>query len=647
MTLSKLVFKPGVNRDQTDYASEGGWYECDKIRFRSGFPEKMGGWTVFSENPYSGICRSLFPYSVSNFSQLIGIGTNSKVYVQTGAVLSDITPIRQTFASPSTNNCFTTSTLSNVVTVSITGHGANTGDYVTFSGVVGPISGIPASEFNKSLYITRVNLNTFTITTTTLAAGVVTGGGTSITAKFDIYSGNASVSAGYGWGAGSWGRGAWGSSATTAVYSPARLIFQDKLYDTLYFNIRDASGSELTGNPGTNIFYWAYDNTLSTRAIPLTSFPGAIAVPRQVGQMLFANSDYMLALGCTSYDALSPSTDYNGLYNPLLIRWNATGTPQIWNPTTTNNAGDYIIQTGSRIFCGYKFGQETLVFTDSSLSSLQIVNSQYVFDIQEKSNNISIMGPNAVTSANGICFWMGVDKFFVYSGRVDTLPCTLRQYIFQDINQNLASLFLSGNNEQFNEIIWFYSSANAADIDRYVIFNYLEKIWYYGQLNRTAWSDSGWAVNPIAAHNGWIYQHEDGNDDGQPLGAPSLPISSYIKSADIDVGNESGGEKFMLIRRIIPDVNFTNSITVDPATGATLTPSMYMTVGATNFPGASTSLSPNLNVVTSTATIDQYTNQVFIRARGRQMNFKFGSEGLGVRWQIGMPRIDIKEDGRR
>jgi hypothetical protein len=647
MTLSKLIFKPGVNRDQTDYASEGGWYECDKIRFRSGFPEKMGGWTVVSASPYVGVCRSLLPYSVSNYSQLIGIGTSAKVYVQSGAIVNDITPVRQTFTTPATDNCFTTAAGSNVVTVSITGHGANTGDYVLFSGVVGPISGIPASEFNTNKYVTKVDANSFTITTTTLAAGVVTGGGTAITAVFDIHSGNSTVSAGYGWGAGAWGRGAWGSSATLPVYSPARLIFQDKLYDNLYFNIRDATGSELTGNPGTNIFYWAYDSAFSNRAVPLTSFPGAVAVPRQVGQILFASADYMLALGCTAYAAGSPSTDYNGTYNPLKIRWNATGTPQIWNPTTTNNAGDYTIQTGSRIYCGYKFGQEILIFTDSSLNSMQLVNSQYVFDVQEKSNNISIMGPNVVTSANNICFWMGNGKFFVYSGRVDTLPCTLRQYIFQDINQNLSSTFLAGNNEQFNEVIWFYASANATDIDRYVVFNYLEKIWYYGQLNRTAWTDAGWAVNPIAAHSSWIYQHEDGNDDGQPLGAPSLPISSYIKSADIDVGNESGGEKFMQIKRIIPDVNFTNSITVDPSTGATLTPSMYITVGARNFPGASISYNPNLNVVTSTATIDQYTNQVFIRARGRQMNFIFGSTGLGVRWQLGMPRIDIQEDGKR
>jgi hypothetical protein len=242
---------------------------------------------------------------------------------------------------------------------------------------------------------------------------------------------------------------------------------------------------------------------------------------------------------------------------------------------------------------------------------------------------------------------MGVDKFFVYSGRVDTLPCTLRQYVFQDVNQNLAPIFFAGTNPQFNEVIWFYASANATEIDRYVIFNYLEKIWYFGQLERTAWTDSGWAVNPIAAGDSWVYQHESGKDDGQPLGLPSLPINSYIKSADIDIGNENGGEKFMQIRRIIPDVNFTNSNTVDPVTSQPLTPSAYIQVGVRNFPGAASNPNPNLDVVTSTATIDQYTNQVFIRARGRQMSFQIGSTGLGVQWQIGMPRVDLKEDGRR
>jgi hypothetical protein len=647
MALSKLVFKPGVNRDQTNYSSEGGWYDCDKIRFRSGYPEKIGGWTVVSASPFSGVCRSLLPYSVSNFSQLIGIGTNAKVYVQSGAILNDITPLRSTRTSPDTNNCFTTSLLSNVVTVTISGHNAQTGNYVTFSGVVGPIGGIPASEFNTSKQITVVDANTFTIQTTTNATSAATGGGTSITALFDIYSGNEAPTAGYGWGAGSWGRGAWGSSATTPVYSPARIIFQDKLFDTLYFNVRDASGSELTGTPGTNIFYWNYDSSFSQRGQPLTSLLGAIAVPRQVGQILFASSSYMLALGCTDYDPGQPATDYNGSYNPLLIRWCDTDLPQVWEQTVSNNAGSYIIQTGSRIFCGYKFGQETLVFTDSSLSSLQLINSEFVFDVQEKSNNISIMGPNAVTAANNICYWMGVDKFFVYSGRVDTLPCTLRQYVFQDVNQNLAPIFFAGTNPQFNEVIWFYASANATEIDRYVIFNYLEKIWYFGQLERTAWTDSGWAVNPIAAGDSWIYQHESGKDDGQPLGLPSLPINSYIKSADIDIGNENGGEKFMQIRRIIPDVNFTNSNTVDPVTSQPLTPSAYIQVGVRNFPGAASNPNPNLDVVTSTATIDQYTNQVFIRARGRQMNFQIGSTGLGVQWQIGMPRVDLKEDGRR
>jgi hypothetical protein len=274
---------------------------------------------------------------------------------------------------------------------------------------------------------------------------------------------------------------------------------------------------------------------------------------------------------------------------------------------------------------------------------MQFLGTADVFGLQEMGSNISIMGPNAVTGINNIVYWMGRDKFYTYSGRIDTLPCTLRQYIFSDINLTQSELIFAGTNNQFNEVIWFYCSANSNTIDRYVIYNYSENIWYYGNLDRTAWLDSGDFYKPLALNDSWIYNHEDGVDDGQPLSATPLPIEAFIQSAFIDVDD---GDKFMLIRRVIPDINFTNSVSTYD------TPEVVMTVGVTNFPGASTSTTNADNLTTArsvltTATIDQYTNQVFVRCRGRQMNFKIQSNNLGTQWQLGMPRIDARPDGMR
>lgn len=718
--LSKLIFKPGINRDQTDYSSEGGWYECDKIRFRSGFPEKIGGWTVINYNQYDGVCRSIHPYSVSNGANLLGTATNSKVYVGAGTTLNDITPLWKTLnhsSTPTTDNCLATTSGSATVTINYVGVSVNAGDFVTFSGVTA-FAGIAANAWNREFKaITAPNSNSFTIslgdfvgtgsisgTTLTITAvtsgtlkvnapitgtgvsantyitsfntgtggvgtysvnnsqtvasttisnratsTVAAGGGLTITMVFQVHSGNATFTAGYGWGTGAWGRSTWGSGSNVPIYSPARIIFQDHYLDSLYFNYRNTTGVSLTGTAGTNIYYWPYDSNFATRGVALTSASGAVAVPQQVGQILFAPSGHLLALSCTSYNALGSAPDYLGSYDPLLIRWANVDAyvgpqPQVWQSTSTNTAGDLRIQSGSQIICGVRARQEILIFTDYSISSLQFTGTQEVFAIQEIDNNISIQGPNVVAQANNITYWMGVDKFYQYSGRVDTLPCTLRQYIFQDINSSLGDLFVAGTNGEFNEAIWFYASAGSNEINRYVIYNYLEQIWYYGQLSRTYWTDAGFVVFPIAASNGWIYQQENGNDDGQPNGISNLPINAYIKSADFDIGD---GEQFMLTRRIIPDVNFTNSnTTVNP------NPTAYMTVSVRNFPGAAQATtnvegqSLTNNVVT-TATIDQYTNQVFVRARGRQMSFTIGSTTLGTQWQVGFPRLDARPDGKR
>jgi len=645
MSLSKLLFKPGVNRDQTNYASEGGWFETQWVRFRSGFPEKMGGWEPRNFVAYNGSARSLFSWSTTDSNILLGVGTDTKMYISVGTAIYDITPIRATFTSPATNNCISTTSGSKTVVFTIAGYGGITGDFVTISGVTGNPGGIPNAQINLEKQITSIDTNNFSITVTTAASSSASGlGGTGITAAFQINIGFSISTAGYGWGTGTWGRGTWGSSSSSPVFLPARLIFQDKFNNDLIFNVQ-----------GSNIYYWEYTSAFNTRAVLLSSIPSAVAVPQQVGKILFAPSGHLLAFSCTNYDASASGPDYQGAFDPLLIRFANVDAdigpdPLNWQPTLTNTAGFLRLSIGSRIVTALRTKQEILVWTDVSLSSLQFLGTSEVFGLQEVSSAITIFGANTVIGANNKVYWMGNDKFYIYSGRVDTLPCTLTRYVFSDINRQQQGIFFSGQNAEFNEVIWFYCTAASNEIDRYVIYNYAENIWYFGDLERTAWIDTGVIDFPVAAKDGYIYLHELGNNDGQPAGAPPLAIPAYIQSADIDIED---GDKYMLIRRIIPDVNFASSETTNPVTGAPIVPEVTMTVGVRNFPGAASSIinaegqTTAQDVITSTATIDQYTNQVFIRARGRQMNFKISSDNVGTQWQLGMPRVDARPDGLR
>lgn len=645
MALSKLVFKPGINKDQTNYASEGGWFAMDKVRFRSGFPEKIGGWTVNTNSPYAGVARSIFPWSVTDGGTPCALGTNERVYVISGGNLINITPLRATYnnaTTPSTANCFTTTNGSTTVTVTLASHGGFEGDWVVFSGVVG-FAGIPSADFNTSFKISNVTASTFQITVATAATSGTTGGGTAITAEFEIHIGNEINTTGYGWGAGPWGSGGWGLGTGAPLYFPARIVFFDNYNNDLIFNIN-----------GGDIYYWTYNTVAVSRAVLLSSISGAVAVPKQVTQVHFTSQGYLLAMGCTNFDPLASPPDYEGSYDALLVRWSNVDPdigpdPLNWEPTLTNTAGYLRIQSGSKIITSISTRQETLIWTDTSLNSLQFLGTSEVFSLQQLSAHTTILGPNAAIGANNVTYWMGNDKFYTYTGRVDTLPCTLRQYIFQDINRAQGSLVFAGSNVQFNEIIWFYCSANSNAINRYVVYNYAENIWYYGQLNRTSWTDAGILPYPLSPSNGWVYNHEDGTDDGQPLGAASLPIEAYIQSADIDI---SDGDNFMLIRRIIPDVNFNGSETMNDITGLPNTIQAEVVVGVRNFPGAVSSEvnaegQATIKQVTTTATVDQYTNQVFIRARGRQMNFRISSNTVGTQWQLGMPRADVRPDGRR
>lgn len=659
MALSKLVFKAGVNRDQTNYSSEGSWFDMDKVRFRSGFPEKIGGWTVQTFTQYLGSARAIYAWTTSDGTTLVAIGTNQKIYLVVGTALYDITPIRNpygltpahTFTSStatSSNNCIQTFSGLAKIRVNIPGNGCQVGDYVTLSGVVGTgspqrINNIPITEINKEHVVTAATLTYFEVATTTAAtASSSNNGGTAILVDCQIGIGNPIATAGYGWSTGVWGRGTWGSSATPPIYQPVRLQSFQNFTDNLVFNNRYG-----------DIFVWVYDPFFNTRAIYMKYAPGAIAVPEQVTRIIAASTGHLFALGCTNYDAGSPPS-YLGTYDPMLIRWanvdaDTGPQPEVWQPTLTNTSGFIRLQTGSAIITAINTRQEMIVWTNTAVYSIQYLGTNEVFSQQQLSAHISIMGPNAAIGANNVTYWMGNDKFYTYTGRVETLPCTIRQYIFTNINRTQSDLVFAGSNAQFNEIIWFYCSANSNEINRYVVYNYSENIWYFGTISRTSWLDSGNTFYPIATSNGWMYAHEYGTDDGQPNGAPPLPMESFIQSADYDIED---GDQFMLIKRIIPDVNFRGSESANPVTGEPVTPQVTMTVGVRNFPGALTDTDNASNnsldrSVTTEATIDQYTNQVFLRARGRQMNFRISSNTVGTQWQLGMPRIDGRPDGRR
>jgi hypothetical protein len=613
MALSRLQFKPGLNRDQTNYAGEGGYYECDKVRFRSSFPQKIGGWLRYGTFTLAGICRQMFNYITTNLDNIMAYGTTEKLYLEVGENLIDITPLRATFTSPATNNCFATTIGLTTVTVNINGHGAVVEDWVTFSGVVGPVNGIPTSELNAEFQVVTASSNSFTITVATAATSTGAGGGTNITAAFQINAGVSVVFYGYGWGAGVWGRSGWGSGSIVPYVARQADWFMDNLDNDLVANVREGP-----------IYYWEYDAVFSTRAVLLSSLPGATDVPTQAQQILVSQNDkHLLCFGSTPFGG--------GSFDPLLIRWANQDEPTNWTPAPTNTAGFLRVSRGSRIIRALPTRQEILVWTDSHLYSMQFTGTTDVFSLQEYADNISIMSPRACISANNVTYWMGTEKFYAYSGRVETLPCTIRNYVFNDFNYDEAIQVVCGTNEQWHEVWWFYPSASSNTNDRYVIYNYLERIWYYGNLSRTAWLDSPLRQYPQAVGGNYVYNHEQGlNDD-------TLPMTSFITTNDFDLQD---GDQFVLIKRIIPDVDFNGSTAT--------TPKVMMTMKPRNFPGSNYNNTNEPDVERSTTVpIEQYTEQIFIRARARQMGFKIQSEDLNVQWQLGAPRLDGRPDGKR
>ena len=619
MPFIPLKFKPGLNRDQSNYSNEGGWWAGDKVRFRSGYPEKLGGWAKYTTETVIGVCRALFNWVTSYTDNFLAAGTNEKVYVEVGGNYYDITPLRDTTTNQA---AFTATNGSSSVTVVDTGSNPTVGEFVTFSGAVSLGGNVTATILNANHEIaTTINADAYTIVVSVTANASDSGnGGGAVTAEYEITPGYALTTYGYGWGTSTWSRGTWGSGSSQPITLSARLWFFDNFDNDLVFNYRD----NLYGEP----FIWERiaetdpTNSLLARGIPLSDLSGASDVPTYVGQLLVSQNDkHLLAFGATPYGG--------GDYDPLLIRWASQDAPENWTPQVTNTAGFIRVSRGSVIRRAIATRQEILVFTDTGLNSLQFTGTGDVFALQELSNNISLAGPNAVAAANNIVFWMGRDKFYVYTGRVETLPTTLWTHVFTNIDYTNIANVIAGTNEGFNEVWWFYPSSASSENDSYVIYNYVERIWYYGTLERTAWSDSGLRAYPQGiTSTGQLYDHEYGND------ADGVAMDSYIQSADFDIGD---GEKFMLTKRMLPDVKFTGSTAA--------TPQAYVTLAPRQFPGASPQVEPNLPVIETA--VDVFTDQVFIRARGRSMAFKIGSNTAGVQWQLGNPRVDAREDGRR
>ena len=617
MAIQSIKLKPGINREGTRYTTEGGYYDGDKIRFRQGTPEKIGGWQQISTSTFEGVCRSLHNWVTLGGQNLIGVGTHLKFYISNVGNYNDVTPIR---ATVSLSSPFTTVSGSAVVTVADSNGGYQDGDYVTFSNA-SAVGGLTIDgEFVVSLSVTTA-AGTYNITAASNATSSATGGGT-VSAAYQINVGNPFAVPIEGWGASSWGSGAWnvGESSTTEI----RFFSQSNFGEDLIF-----------GNNGGSIFYWDATGSVTTRAVLLSTLSGASDVP--VIQNLILVSDISRFVFCFGTNEIGSNT-----IDPTLLRWSDQEDATNWTPSATNQAGSLRLSRGTKIVAASQARQEVLVWTDSSLYSLQYVGAPAVWAATLVGENISISSQNAVAYANGVAYWMGKDKFYMYDGRTQPLKCDVRKYIFNDFNTAQYSQVFSGTNESFHEVWWFYCSDGETNIDKYVIYNYLDKIWYYGTLARTAWLDSGLRDSPLAAtYTLNLVDHESGVDDNQTTSTAA--ISAFIESSDFDIGD---GDRFSLVNRVVPDVSFDGSTATNPA--ATLTLHALASSGSgRNSPVSEGGVNNATVTRTATSPVEVFTDLINIRVRGRQLSMKFSSSATGVTWQLGTPRLDIRPDGRR
>ena len=730
MPLTKLQFRPGINQEVTSYSNEGGWRDCDKIRFRFGYPEKLGGWEKFSSSTYLGSARALHNWIALDGSNYLGIGTHLKYYIEEGGAFNDITPIRLTTGSGDVT--FAATNGSTTITVTDTAHGAVENDFVTFSGAASLGGNITAAVLNIEYQIVSIiNANSYTITASVAANSSDSGnGGSSTVGAYQINVGLDSTVGGTGWGAGLYGGvaagalettinegGTFSDSDTTLTVTSGTGIAADDfiLVDDEIMKVTNVSTNDLTvvrahagtgansnvntaghggGNAATdaathangatvtlikgnansdndyfgwgdaasgglttttqirlwshdnfgedllinardsNIFYWDRTNNLSTRAIELSTRTGTkTSVPQVAKQVLVSDQDrHVIVFGADGLGANSSATQGDGVQDPLLIRFSSQENPIDFFPTATNTAGDLRLGAGSTFVQAVETKREILVWTDTALFSMRFIGPPFTFGLSQLASNITIMGPNAAVSTEDVVYWMGIDNFYIYAGRTQQLPCTVRQKVFGDFNRSESDKVTSGINSEFSEIFWFYPSANSTENDKYVIYNYGEKVWYFGSLARTAWLDRGTRANPLAAGNQYIFNHEIGfDDDGSAM-------TSFIESAAIDIGD---GDKFTYIRRVIPDLTFLGSTNLS-------SPQAVFTVKSRRFPGASFDNTDSGTTIGSISSdVETFTEQLHIRSRGRSFALRVESTALGTKWKLGSPRVDLRPDGRQ
>jgi len=641
MPFAKLEFRPGIVRDTTSYTNEGGWFDSDKIRFRSNLPQKIGGWAKYSISSFLGKCRSIFSFLSLVGTKFLGVGTGLKFYIEEGGLFYDVTPIRVITAAGDVT--FAASNGSSTITITDLVHGAIENDFVTFSGAATLGGVITADVLNQEYEVVNVaTANSYTIQArdagTSIQSITVDGqlvpslvtanvsdtgnGGGSVVGTYQINTGLAVAVTGTGWGAGTWSAGTWGTPTPLTVANTLRIWSQDNFGEDLIFNARDGG-----------IYYWdtSVDTLGTDRGIALSDLAGADAgTPTLAKQVLVSNRDrHIIVLGCDAAASL-------GTLDPLLIRFSSQESATIWDTQVENSAGDLRVGAGTQIICAVETRQYVLIFTDVSVHTMQYLGPPFTFGIDQISENTTIAGPLAAKAVDDMVFWMGLEEFYIYTGQVQKLPCTVLTYVFNDFNLEQTEQVTAALNSSFSEVWWFYCSAASAVQDKYVVYNYESQVWYYGTLSRTAWIDRGKNTYPIAAStDGYLYNHEFGLDDGSTT--PPTAIDSYIESSQMDIGD---GEKFVFLSRLIPDLTFTDS--TDSSA------SVDMTLKTRNYPGG-TYLQSDSTTITKTASapVQEFTNQVNIRLRGRSFALKVQSSGTGIQWRLGTPRVEIREDGRR
>jgi len=620
MALTKLVFRPGINRETTAYANEGGWFDGDLVRFRAGKPESIGGWAKYSLEQSLGTGRSLMTWTALDGTIYTGMGTELKYYVIRGGGLNDITPIRETTAAGAVT--FSATNGSAVITVSDTNHGALLNDFVTFSGSASLGGVITGTVLNAEHQITSIiNANSYTITPGVVAnASDVGNGGASVIGAYQINTGLNTSVFGTGWGSGVWSRLTWGSGASVTIPgAQLRSWSQDNYGEDLIICVQDGG-----------IFYWDESVGVAARAVALSSLPGAQATPTVAKSVIISERDrHVIAFGCDP-----ESTP--GVQDPLVIRFSDQENPAEWRSLATNTAGELRIGTGSAIVAAVQTKQQVVVFTDTSLHAMQYIGPPFTFGVGEVSSAISIMSSNAAVAVGDIVFWMGKNEFYAYDGAVTQLPCDVKEFVFSNINTSQVLKVYAGHSSSFSEVWWFYPSTNSTENDRYVVYNYEQRVWYYGGMPRTAWADRNVLGFPLAVSpDGYVYYQESGlNDDSVD---PPAPLAPYIESSVVDIGD---GDQFMFATRLIPDLTFRNS-----TNGA---PTATITLKARNFPGGAYFASDSDPVIkTASVPVEQFTEQLFVRLRARSMSLRVESIQINTAWRLGDPRLDLRTDGRR